>query len=299
MAERGYIRARLPSARPGVLDVQADGQRYPFELLTAHTNEKNQGASRRSSQHVHDVYHIVLFTQGRNVFLLNGKVTPSSPGLLVITNPGEGHSFLPRQSGMTKYHEVTFALGSDDDPMRANLATLLSFYTGLEIPAVPSTLELAAGQLRAMERMYERLLDGLEQTEPTDWMGVYRTMLDIFAFVAARITPAQHLDPSPDALSDAREYIDRHYTKRLMLPDLSEKAHMSEAHFCRAFKDRFDVSPIRYQQELRIAAARNLLLSTNLRCKEIAARLGYADVYCFSKAFKKNTGRSPSELRQR
>jgi AraC-like DNA-binding protein len=122
-------------------------------------------------------------------------------------------------------------------------------------------------------------------------------MLEILAFVATRVLQTEDVGQQSDVLSELREYIDRHYSHRLLLPDLAGRAHMSEAHFCRVFKARYGVSPIAYQQELRIAAAKNLLTSTNLRCKEIADRLGYTDVYCFSKAFKKNTGLSPSELR--
>jgi AraC-like DNA-binding protein len=299
MAERGYIRAKPPSARPCVLDVQEGTRRYRFELLTAHTNEVHEGKRRIPSPHAHDVYHLVLFTQGRNAFLQNGTLAPSQPGTLAITNPGEEHSFYPCQPGTTNYHEVTFSLQSGDGPLRASFAKLLSFYTGLDIPDVGPTLELTSGQLHAMEKLYERLLDGLEHVESTDWLGVYRMILEILAFVAARVTHIRNIERPPDVLSDVREYIDSHYTERLLLPDLAGKAHMSEAHFCRAFKARFGVAPIAYQQELRIAAARNLLISTDLRCKEIAARLGYADVYCFSKAFKKNTGQSPSELRRR
>lgn len=297
MAERGYIRTRTPSVRPSVLDVWDGKRRYQFELLTAHTNEEHEGKRRVLTPHVHDVYHLVLFTEGRNAFLLNGNVTSSYPGTLAITNPAEGHSFYPCQPGTTNYHEVTFTLESDGGPLRADFAKLLSFYTGLDIRGIPPTLELTPGRRHAMEKLYERLLDGLEQDEPTDWLGVYRTMLEILAFVAARVTHTDDVGRGVDAMSASREYIDRHYTERLTLPGLASRAHMSEAHFCRVFKARFGVAPIAYQQELRIAAARNLLLSTDLRCKEIAARLGYADVYCFSKAFKKYTGESPSELR--
>jgi len=297
MAERSYIRARPPSARPGVLDVRDGARRYPFELLTAHVNEEHEGGPRPQSAHEHDVYHIVLFTRGLNAFLLDGEVTPSHPGTLALAAPGQGHSFFPRQPGGTRYHEVTFALQSKAGPLRASFARLLSLYTGFPIQDVPLTLEITPSQRRGMEALYERLLDHLEQPEPVDWLGVYRTVLEIIAAVAARATNTARPEDRADVISDVRDYIDRHYTERLTLTALARRVHVSEAHFCRAFKARFGAAPIAYQQELRVTAARNLLLSTDLRCKEIAGRLGYADVYCFSKAFKKGTGLSPSELR--
>lgn len=299
MAERSYIRARPPSARPGVLDVRDGARRYPFELLTAHVNEEHEGGPRPQSAHEHDVYHIVLFTRGQNSFLLDGEVTPSRPGTLALAAPGQGHSFFPRQPGATRYHEVTFALQSKAGPLRASFARLLSLYTGVAILETPPTLELTPGRRRGMEKLHERLLDHLEQPEPVDWLGVYRIVLEIIAAVAAHVTKTERVEDRADVFSDVREYIDKHYTERLTLTALARRVHVSEAHFCRAFKARFGVAPIAYQQELRAEAAKNLLLSTDLRCKEIASRLGYADVYCFSKAFKKCTGLSPSELRGR
>ncbi len=299
MTERAFIRVKPPSARPGVLDVQDGSRRYQFELQTVHVNEEHEGGARLQAPHEHDVYHVVLFTKGRNSFLLEGMDIPSHPGVLALASPGQPHTFSPRLTGVTRYHEITFSLEHKRGPLRASFARLLSLYTGLSIHDTPLTIELSPPQRRGMEALYEQLIDRLERASLTDWLTVYRTILEILAMIASRVTRSASVEPRADVLTDARDFIEKHYTERLTLPALAHTAHMSEAHFCRAFKARFDAAPIAYQQELRIAAAKNLLLSTNLRCKEIATRLGYADVYCFSKAFKKSTRQSPSDLRCR
>ena len=74
-------------------------------------------------------------------------------------------------------------------------------------------------------------------------------------------------------------------------------AGFSEGYFLRSFKRIVGLSPIAYQRQLRIGAARTLLRSTNLECKEIAAQVGFGDVCQFSKAFKKATGLSPRRHR--
>ena len=53
-----------------------------------------------------------------------------------------------------------------------------------------------------------------------------------------------------------------------------------------------------YLTSLRIARARELLRTTDLRSSQIAFEVGYNDAHYFSYLFKKNTGLTPSEYRR-
>ena len=52
---------------------------------------------------------------------------------------------------------------------------------------------------------------------------------------------------------------------------------------------------ISYRDNLRIIAAKEMLESGIFSATEIAAELGYCDIYHFSKVFKKYVGVSPTE----
>lgn len=54
-----------------------------------------------------------------------------------------------------------------------------------------------------------------------------------------------------------------------------------------------------FVHRLRTAEARNVLLNTDMSVKEIGERLGYKDMFYFSRVFKRITGVSPSEYRKR
>ncbi|MCQ4088530.1 AraC family transcriptional regulator [Saccharibacillus sp. JS10] len=54
-----------------------------------------------------------------------------------------------------------------------------------------------------------------------------------------------------------------------------------------------------FVHRLRTAEARNILLNTELSVKEIGERLGYSDMFYFSRVFKRITGVSPREYRNR
>ncbi|MFW5438262.1 helix-turn-helix domain-containing protein [Paenibacillus apiarius] len=58
-------------------------------------------------------------------------------------------------------------------------------------------------------------------------------------------------------------------------------------------------SPIQYLTQIRIKEAKELLLASDATLEEIAIRVGYPDKYYFSRIFKKHTGTSPIQFRNR
>ncbi|MGC4030741.1 MAG: helix-turn-helix transcriptional regulator [Tepidisphaeraceae bacterium] len=67
---------------------------------------------------------------------------------------------------------------------------------------------------------------------------------------------------------------------------------------CAAISRQTGQSPHQYVIGLRVATAREMLLKTDLPVKEIARRLGYADVFYFGRQFKRQTGVSPALFRK-
>lgn len=56
----------------------------------------------------------------------------------------------------------------------------------------------------------------------------------------------------------------------------------------RKFSQYFAVSPSNYINDIRLQKASFMLEKTDLKIKEIAARIGFDDEFYFSKLFKKN-----------
>lgn len=64
-------------------------------------------------------------------------------------------------------------------------------------------------------------------------------------------------------------------------------------YFRRAFRARIGLTPQKFQERKRMEMAMNLL-SSGRKVKEVAAMVGIADPYYFSRLFKKHLGASPS-----
>jgi AraC family transcriptional regulator of arabinose operon len=80
--------------------------------------------------------------------------------------------------------------------------------------------------------------------------------------------------------------------------NLAGQVGLSVRSLRRHFRTQTGTSPHQYAIGRRVATARDLLLSTNLPVKEIARRLGYADVFYFGRQFKRQTGVSPALFRK-
>lgn len=94
-------------------------------------------------------------------------------------------------------------------------------------------------------------------------------------------------------LSPALDYIGQNYDKNISVKQLSALCNLSVSHFRRLFKEVLGVSPMQYRENIRIYWAKQFLKSDFFTVSEIAAKLGYYDIYHFSKEFKKATNKSP------
>jgi AraC-like DNA-binding protein len=72
---------------------------------------------------------------------------------------------------------------------------------------------------------------------------------------------------------------------------------ISTAYACRLFRRFGEESPYRYLLRQRMNLAADLLTHERLQVRQAAARLGYADQYQFSRAFKRVAGISPRSFR--
>ena len=73
---------------------------------------------------------------------------------------------------------------------------------------------------------------------------------------------------------------------------------LSNNHFCTVFSQEMGITFTEYLTAQRVAKARELLASTDLRTSEISDAVGYNDPHYFSYQFKKQVGVSPRDYRK-
>lgn len=105
-------------------------------------------------------------------------------------------------------------------------------------------------------------------------------------------------EQSVGVVSQAKRYIDTHYTKDISLDDVSREVDISPYYFSKIFKDETGENFIEYVTNIRIEKAKELLTDSEYSMKEICCMIGYSDPNYFSRAFKKNVGVTPTEFKE-
>ena len=103
----------------------------------------------------------------------------------------------------------------------------------------------------------------------------------------------------PERLIAVRQYIEDHYRESLSLAGIARRFSISPPHLSTEFKRWFGTSPRKYLIKYRLHEAEILLKDNNLLIDDIAERVGWDDVYHFSKIFKKHLGVPPSSMRSK
>ncbi|WP_127539620.1 helix-turn-helix transcriptional regulator [Paenibacillus illinoisensis] len=93
------------------------------------------------------------------------------------------------------------------------------------------------------------------------------------------------------------EYICAYYNRPITLTETASIAHLSVNHFLRNYKKLFGITPHQYLTELRLQAAKRLLLDTDKPVTDVCYEVGFESLGSFSTLFSKRFHTSPSQLR--
>jgi len=114
-----------------------------------------------------------------------------------------------------------------------------------------------------------------------------------------RSVPAVKISTQKDLLRKVlagKNCMDDCFTANLTISDFAKETGLSEYHFFRLFKMAFQTTPYQYLLKKRLLHAHRQLLSGHCTVSEVALATGFADIFSFSKAFKKRFGTPPSDL---
>ena len=99
-------------------------------------------------------------------------------------------------------------------------------------------------------------------------------------------------------LAEVVEYINRNYTQEIKSKDLAKIIGVSVSQLNRKFKKAMGQSPISYLIEVRVEAAKKMLLESTKSITEISYDCGFNNQTYFNRQFKKLTGVSPKAFRK-
>lgn len=114
-----------------------------------------------------------------------------------------------------------------------------------------------------------------------------------------RTQPKTNLDHQTKIVASVQDYIRENFQKKLSLNDVATVFNFSPNYLSQLFSENGETGFVEFVTNTRIAAAKELMVTTNLKIYEISEQLGFESAFYFSKVFKKSEGISPRNYMQK
>jgi AraC-like DNA-binding protein len=141
------------------------------------------------------------------------------------------------------------------------------------------------GLVRWMQELFPPTRDGERH--------MLNVLLDGLLFEVGRLSQSRE----QQMVAAVKAFVQNHMADPLRLEDLADAVGLSKYHFSREFKKATGVTPMAFLRQVRVEAARSLLLSTSWTLRAIADQVGFRDEFQLSRVFRRVTGAPPSGLR--
>ena len=99
-------------------------------------------------------------------------------------------------------------------------------------------------------------------------------------------------------LQQIDQYVEQNFKNKISLDEIADELHVNRSYISRFYKNKTGINLFDTILNLRIEAAKEYLLNTDMKTYEISEAIGVDDAGYFSKMFKKITGVSPKEFRK-
>lgn len=229
-------------------------------------NEKNKPVKRTNRP----CWAIILKYEGETIYTCNGKKYLSNLENMIILPKGCSYEWECTKSG--RYYTIEFDCDLTLDEMFSfpieNGEKVLKLYKETEHKTI---LKQGAYKLEILKNAYSILLYMLQSKQK-------------------KYVPSH----KQQKIAPAVEYILTNYNQPIKNDDLASITGLSTIYFRKLFTEVFGISPITYVHKLRIKKAKEILKSDYDSISDIATALGYANIFDFSRTFKKHVGISPT-----
>lgn len=217
---------------------------------------------------------LALYTQGNAAYTFEGSKTLTAEKNDII--------FMPKHSNYTV------------DKSRTGGCYAINFDLSPDADFEPFVLRNAsatAEKFKTAERAFRKKNTGYEMKCKSELYSILCSMLDVHN---KNYTPKS----TERIIAPALEYIHSNYTSGdISIEHLAKMCNVSPAYFRRIFSNCIGASPVKYINNLKIARAKECILSGFYSVSQISGLAGFNDESYFCRFFKSTTGMTPSEYR--
>ncbi|MDR6554540.1 response regulator [Paenibacillus qinlingensis] len=225
----------------------------------------------------------------------------SSPELPVASTPSVSELLTVFE---LKSLQQAFAAGngSESRELLRNVLLKAEKLSGLTIRegqrALKKLTEVAAAEMAEMVLSYPQLFDARSISGIVNH-SQFSDFLSQFTEAIEEYHASKGMTPSVHSIHEIAAYLDAHYFEDISLIDIATRFHLDPSYLSKQFKSVTSENFIEYVTRKRMEKSCELLNMSESKISEISELVGYENQRYFSQVFKKFTGQTPSEYRER
>lgn len=265
------------------------------EIMYAYKNKPQE----EGTYHSHDWPEMTYILSGRCKYRIEGEEYILETGDLLIANPGVKHQYLILDA---KESPVEFYIGFRGCHFRNMPQDSILLNDGGHI------LHCKAELRQELNRIcYDMAAEYKGNKAGVYFMQrAYMTQMLLFIIreCMEKLNPMQsgYIFKSNNrnyVVKKIISYLNENYNEKISLDQIAHNMYLSPVYISKLFKEETGESPINYLIKIRLEKAKEILEKPESgSVKSIAKRVGYDDVYYFSKLFKKYYGMAPLHYRK-
>ena len=215
--------------------------------------------------------HYVL--SGKGMFQANNKTYTVSKGQLFIIRPFE--TIFYQADAVTPWHYVW-----------------VGFESHLDVSILRNNDVLTAPEC---EHLFHELMDCVHIKQEKEFY-ICGKIYELLSQLNQTSQPSN--TNTYEYILKAKNYIESNYMKPISVISIADSLNLDRSYFSGLFRKHIGKSPQKYLVDFRLTKAAELLVAYHYTPGQAAISTGYADIFIFSKMFKRKFGVSPTAYEQ-
>jgi len=235
------------------------------------------------SMHTHDICEIIYLNSGDASAIIDGNIYKLTKDSLVIFRADVPHR-IRIDGSETPYerHNILF-----DENALAN---------GIFNKIPKSTVMIDCSGKNAIKELFKKI-DAYYEKFGNDDLDILipnvieEIIYNMYLESDGSIDNSSILHPM---VSEAVEYINKHYTEDISVDDISQKMHITKSHLHHLFSEYLNITPKKYINLKRLAKAQKMIKSGE-QPSQIYIECGFSEYSTFFRNYSNHFGYTPSQ----
>lgn len=253
--------------------------------------------ARYALPHHDDSIEIIQTWSDGGYFIVKNNIFPIKPGSIFLINAMEIHYSNPSDPDI--YNRSKIIVSSNFFKTICHTCGLSSFADTNIFKCGGTCYNPPIDTARNIDVFFREVAEHFHGPDQSfTQVNVVLAIISILSNLIS-VEKKQPIQDTKHTISLLAKYVNEHNNdwESLSLDSICNTLHISNSRASHLFKELMGKTIIQYKNELRIAEAKKLLLSTNLKMFEISDMLDFQHCTIFCKYFKNMVGCTPKQYR--